>query len=253
MSTSAREVDLADFDPYSSEFQQNPYPWFDAMRQHSAVVVHEPSGLGFVTRHDLIVSILKDTGTFSSQFGATANDPSPASVADEIAIIKAKGWVRPATMLTVDPPDHTRYRATVARSFNARVIGALRPDVQRIVDEELDHVIGAGVIDANQVFSIPIPVRVIAHALNLDDNRVADIKRWSTATTSGIGARLSPETALSAARHTLELQHFLHDNLVDRQRHPQDDVLTRLVQSELALPDGGSRPLTIEELMEYIQ
>jgi cytochrome P450 len=254
MTTTAAPIDLSEFDPYGPVFQQNPYPWFDAMRDGAPVWVNPSSGLGFVTRYDLIIAMLKDTTTFSSAFGVTANEPPPPAAAAEIAEIKSKGWVRVPTMLTVDPPDHTRYRSTVARSFNARVIAALRPDIERIVDEELDHVIGAGVIDANTVFSTPIPVRVIVRALNLDTGSEADIKRWSDATTSGTGGRLSPEEAIVAARETVELQRFLHANLVERQHNPRDDVLTRLVQSELPLPDGeGTRPLTLEELMGIFQ
>lgn len=254
MTKTVASIDLADFDPYGHAFQQDPYPWFEAMRERAAVHVHETTGLGFVTRYDLVTAMLKDTTTFSSAFGVTANDPPPPEVAAEIAEIKSAGWVRVPTMLTVDPPDHTRYRATVARSFNARVIAELRPDVERIVDEELDHVIGAGVVDANSVFSVPIPVRVIVRALNLDPGSEADIKRWSDATTSGTGGRLSPEDAIVAARETIELQHYLHANLVERQQRPRDDVLTRLVQSELPLAEGdGTRPLTIEELMGIFQ
>ena len=86
-------------------------------------------------------------------------------------------------MLTVDPPDHTRYRATVARSFNARVIGALRPEITAIVDDELDLILGHGMVDVNARFSVGVPVRVIVRALNLDPGREADIKQWSDATT----------------------------------------------------------------------
>lgn len=254
--TGTAPIDLAELDPYGRAFQQNPYPWFDAMRAASPVHIDQRTGLGFVTRHDLVTAMLKDTATYSSAFGSTANEPPPPDAAEAIAAIKAQGWVRPPTMLTVDPPDHSRYRSTVARSFNARVIGALRPDVERIVDEELDHVIGAGVIDANTVFSTPIPVRVIVHALNLAPGNEADIKRWSDATTNGIGGKLSPEDAITSARETLELQRYLHANVVDRQTNPRDDVLTRLVQSELPVsddPSDGTRPMSIEELLGIFQ
>jgi cytochrome P450 len=253
-SISSASVDLSTFDRFGREFQQDPYPWLDAMRDSASVFIDPSSGLGFVTRFDLVSAMLKDTATYSSAFGVTANEPPAPAVAAEIAEIKSQGWVRVPTMLTIDPPDHTRYRATVARSFNARVIAELRPDVERIVDEELDRVIGVGAFDANKLFSTPIPVRVIVRALNLDPGHEADIKRWSDATTAGIGGQLPPEVAVWSARETVELQRYLHANLVERQQHPRDDLLTRLVQSELPLADGdGTRAMTIEELMGIFQ
>jgi cytochrome P450 len=247
-------AELVGFDPLGEAFQQNPYPFFEAMRAASPVWIDPATGLGFVTRHDLVARMLRDTQTFSSAMGATPNEPPPAEVADEVAAIKAQGWVRPPTMLTVDPPDHTRYRATVARSFNARVIGALRPEITAIVDDELDRILGQGVVDVNARFSVGVPVRVIVRALNLDSGREADIKQWSDATTAGIGSRLSNERAIAAARGTLEMQRYEHAELVDRQRCPRDnDLLTQLVNAEFPLPDGDNRALTMEELMGIFQ
>ncbi len=246
---------LVGFDPLGEVFQQDPYPFLEAMRVAAPVWVDPATGLGFVTRHDLVARMLRDTETFSSAIGATPNEPPPADVAEQVAAIKAQGWVRPPTMLTVDPPDHTRYRATVARSFNARVIGALRPEITAIVDDELDGILGRGVVDVNARFSVGVPVRVIVRALNLDPGHEADIKHWSDATTAGIGSRLSNERAIAAATGTLEMQRYEHAELVDRQRCPREnDLLTKLIGAEVPLPDGhGTRPLTIEELMGIFQ
>ena len=246
---------LVGFDPLGRAFQQNPYPVFEVMRAAAPVWIDPATGLGFVTRHDLVARMLRDTETFSSAIGATPNEPPPAEVAEQVAAIKAQGWVRPPTMLTVDPPDHTRYRATVARSFNARVIGALRPEITAIVDDELDLILGHGMVDVNARFSVGVPVRVIVRALNLDPGREADIKQWSDATTAGIGSRLSNERAIASAMGTLEMQRYEHAELVDRQRCPREnDLLTQLVGAEFPLADGnGSRPLTMEELMGIFQ
>ncbi len=252
--TTIAPVDLVGFDPLGHAFQQNPYPFFELMRAAAPVWIDPITRLGFVTRHDLVARMLRDTETFSSAMGATPNEPPPNEVADDVAAIKARGWVRPPTMLTVDPPDHTRYRSTVARSFNARVIGAMRPDIERIVDEELDHILGRGLVDVNALFSVGVPVRVIVRALNLDPGRESDIKHWSDATTAGIGSRLSNERAIESALGTLEMQRYEYAELVDRQRCPRDDVLTGLIAAQIPLADGSAtRPLEMEELMGIFQ
>lgn len=244
---------LDDFDPFRIDVQQNPFPYYAAMRETSPAWQLPGTDLHFITRYDLVSSMVRDTETFSSAFGATPNEPPAPHLAAELDAIKARGWVRPPTMLTVDPPDHTRYRNTVARSFNARSIAALRPIVEMIVDEELDRVIDAGVVDLRETFSRPVPVRVIIAALGLDPARQPDIGRWSDDSTASIGSRLTDERTIEAQHGILELQQYMHAELTERQRALRDDVVSKLVASELPLPDGTSRPLTMEELMGILQ
>ncbi len=60
-------------------------------------------------------------------------------------------------MLTVDPPDHTRYRGTVSKAFNARAIAVLRPAIEEIVEQEIDRFIDQGVVNFKTVFATPYP------------------------------------------------------------------------------------------------
>ena len=97
-------------------------------------------------------------------------------------------------------------------------------------------------------------MRVIVKALNLSPGHEADIKRWSDDTTASIGARLSDERLIEAQHGILGLQRFMHAELEERRRAPQDDIVTALVTAELPLPDEqGTRPLTMEELLGILQ
>ena len=100
-----------------------------------------------------------------------------------------------------------------------------------------------------------MPVQVIAHVLNLPEERGADIKRWSDDATSSIGADVSDARRLEAQRGMLELQHFMHEQFELRRHEPRDDILTTLVQSELPVDgdDGATRPLNEPELLGILQ
>ena len=111
---------LEGLDPFSHEFQQDPFPYYAAMRETSAAWNLPGTDLHFVTRYDLATTILRDTATFSSAYGATANEPPEPHLVERLEAIRRQGWDRPPTMLTVDPPDHTRYRQTVSKAFNAQ-------------------------------------------------------------------------------------------------------------------------------------
>jgi cytochrome P450 len=244
---------LDGLDPYGPAFQQNPFPYFNLMREASPAWHLPGSDLYFVTRFDLASSILKDTATFSSAFGATAAEPPKPHIAAQIDAIKSKGWSRPPTMLTVDPPDHTRYRGTVAKAFNARTIAALRPAIEQIVAEELDRFANERVVDFKDAFSTPVPVRVIMHALNLAPGHESDIKRWSDDSTAGIGRFLPDDRAIECAHGVVELQRYMHAEVTARQHDLCGDVISALLTAELPTPDGEGRALTIEELMGIFQ
>ena len=169
--------------------------------------------------------MLRDTATFSSRFGTPAEPPKP-HLAAQLKAIADQGWPRVSTLLTADPPEHTRYRSTVARAFNARRIAGFRGDIEAIVDAAIDGFIDQGHVNLQHALATPVPVQVIAHVLNLPKERGADIKRWSDDATSSIGADVSDERRLEAQRGMLELQHFMHEQFELRRREPRDDILT---------------------------
>ncbi|MFD3311145.1 cytochrome P450 [Streptomyces sp. NPDC058694] len=96
-----------------------PHAAYRVLRDHRPVAwqqEHEvlgwPAGPGFwaVTRHADVVRVLKDSGTYSSQLGATQiRDPDP----DDLPFIRRM-------MLNQDPPGHGRLRRLVSRAFTPR-------------------------------------------------------------------------------------------------------------------------------------
>jgi cytochrome P450 len=83
-----------------------------------------PQGLGYhlVLDHALVSAVLRDPATFSSSLGGTQiRDPASTTDLD---------YVR-RMMLNMDPPEHSRLRRMVAKSFTPRAVAALE---QRIAD-----------------------------------------------------------------------------------------------------------------------
>jgi cytochrome P450 len=239
-------VILDDIDPFSPAFQQDPFPYYDQMRQASPAFRFPGSDLYFLTRYETVAKVLRDTATFSSRFGSPAEPPKP-HLAAQLRAIAEQGWPRVSTLLTADPPEHTRYRSTVARAFNARTIAGFRDDIEAIVDATIDAFIDRGQVNVQHAIATPVPVQVIAHVLNLPKERGGDIKRWSDDATSSIGADVSDERRLQAQRGILELQQFMHDQFDQRRREPLDDILTTLLQTELPFDDAEGEPRTLNE------
>ena len=141
------DVDLRGFNPFDPQTLQCPFPHYAAMRAKDPV--HEVGGHGFylVTRYDLVLEVVRDPQTYSNQFGQTSM-PLPDDVRQRMIEVVAEGYPRVPTMLTADPPDHTRYRRLVTKAFTPKVISSLEPTIRddrdaphRLVDRRgLDRV-----------------------------------------------------------------------------------------------------------------
>src|SRR5829696_1465284 len=164
--TTAPDIDLDGFNPFDPATLQCPFPHYAAMR--AAEPVHEVGALGFwlVTRHDLVLEVVRDPETYSNQFGQTSM-PLPEEVRQRMLEVIAEGYPRVPTMLTADPPAHTRYRRLVTKAFTPKVITSLEPTIRSITTRLIDSWIDDGVIEFVQQFAVPLPVEVIAKALNV--------------------------------------------------------------------------------------
>jgi cytochrome P450 len=266
-----------EFDPRLDAVMQCPYPHYERLRREDPVhrmpgeLVGRPGETVFaVTRHDLATQVLLDWRTYSSRFGSPGAAP-PEHLRPQLLEIAAQGYRRPPTMLTADPPMHTRYRRLVAKAFSPRRVSQLEPAIGEICDDLVDQlatVPPGATVDLLPAFCVPIPTRTIAHALGVPQERYADFKRWADASVAAIGTQLDDEGWLAAARGVVELQQYFAAELEQRRVEPRDDLLTDLLRARLApeelaeagddvtVDDAGpvdGSPLTVEEMLSVVQ
>ncbi|MER7755918.1 cytochrome P450 [Kitasatospora sp. NPDC097643] len=128
------------------------------------------------------------------------------------------------SFLRLDDPEHARLRRMVTGDFLVKRVEAMRPDVQRIVDEALDRMT-AGVTGADLVtgFALPVPSLVICLLLGVpyeDRDRFQSLSR----------TLLSNESPLpEIARAQEELEDYLGSLAARKREQPGDDILSRLV------------------------
>ena len=118
-----------------------PYPALARLREHSPVVWAEevpvlgwPGGPGFwlVLRHADVQQVLTQPRLFSSWLGATQiRDPATPG---------ALGYVR-RMMLNMDPPEHSRLRRLLARSFTPRAVAQLEHRIRGYARTLCDRVL----------------------------------------------------------------------------------------------------------------
>ncbi|MGW2425651.1 cytochrome P450 [Streptomyces sp. NPDC001709] len=176
-----------------------------------------------LTRYEDVRTALTD-GRFSKQ-AATAPD------APRILPIHRGS----NSLVTMDPPDHTRLRRLVSGEFTGRRIEALRPSVERIAEELVDSMLLAEDrrADALDALALPLPIRVICELLGIPAEEQDEFRRWSdhilTLSPAGPGAAEAAAAAQSAAR---SLMGYLGKLLAAKRAAPGDDLLSRLVRAE---------------------
>jgi cytochrome P450 len=244
-------TDLAAFNPFDAATLQCPYPHYARMRDEAPVLHLEHLGMYLVTRHDLVLTIVRDPVLYSSKFGRPTM-PLNADDAAKVAAVIAEGYPRMATMLTTDPPEQTRYRGLVAKAFNPKTIAAMEPLIRSIVTDLIDAWGDRTEIEFVADFAVPLPVRVIATMLSQPPERWADIKRWSDASIAGIGTSISAETRMAAEAETNEFQRHFAAELDDRRATRRDDLLSNLVHATIDEPGVEARPLDMAEMLSII-
>jgi cytochrome P450 len=85
-----------------------------------------------------------------------------------------------ASLLGMDPPEHTRLRKLVASTFTARRMRMLRPQIAGIVDDLLDGLLAQPrPADLVSNFSLPLPIQVICQTLGVPASDQGKFHAWS--------------------------------------------------------------------------
>jgi cytochrome P450 len=182
--------------------------------------------------------------------------PLPAEDRRKLADVIAEGMPRVPTMLTADQPEHTRYRRMVAKAFHPAAIAELEPVIRRVAVASIDSWIDRGSIEFVRDFGVPLPVEVIAHALNVPDERMVDFKRWSDDSIAGIGTNIAIERRIEAERGVNEFQYYFAEQIELRRREPRNDLLTHLLDARIDHDDPDvtdTRPLDMPEMLSIVQ
>ena len=248
------------FDPFDPAFIACPFPTMATLRAECPVAhVVDGRGFWFVTRHDLVREAVTDTATFSSEVGSLSMmKPSPELLA-RIREVAPRIGNEVHTLLTLDPPGHTRNRRLVSRAFTPLAVRAYEPLARAVSRELIEAWRDGEVHDFVRGFAVPLPVRVIAAGLAVPDDRVDDFKRWSDAAVAPIGARLSDDEMVESAKGSFELRNFLVEQIERKRAEPGTDVVSTLVHARLTddetadLESGAARQLSVDEIVSIVR
>ena len=210
------------YNPLAPRTVQNPYPAYAELRARAPV--HRSRLLrGWVfTLHADVNAILSDHRRFSS-------DPRNGSVP-----VLRRAMLPPPeeyTMLTLDPPDHTRVRALASQAFTPNAVAALDPRMRGHLGTLLDGIADPSAFDLMESVARPLFLIVIAEMLGVPPEDRAPFASWSAR-----GARLLEPTigirewrAGRAACQAFDA--YFRRIIRQRRASPRDDMVSALVRA----------------------
>lgn len=185
---------------------------------------HPDSGRGFwsLTRYDDIAAATRDHETFSSAFGIQVmTDPED---------MERLGAIR--SMISTDPPRHTKLRGVVNRGFTPRMVARAEESVRRRACEIVDAIAPRGEIEFVSEVAAVLPVAIICDMMGVpepDRPRLLDLTNRLLAG----GDREYGGTKATLLEAGAELREYGLWLGRSRLEHPQEDITTTLVHAEV--------------------
>ena len=139
-------------------------------------------------------------------------------------------WTLNRYMNFQDPPDHTRFRRLISKSFTPRSISAMEPKIEALVSRLLDEVTKKERFNLVDDFSFQLPSLVICELLGMPIEKQEDLKRWADGLAGFIAsAQVTTEKAKFAETVALEAQEYLKQLFEEIRKNPGENLLSRVL------------------------
>jgi cytochrome P450 len=236
------EAQRASAKPRDPAFYQNPYALYSALHRRTPTFLWEDYGHWCFTGFKEVNALLRD-----KRFGRQIL---------HVATREELGWAPPKqhtqafdqtekySLLTLEPPAHTRLRGLVNRAFVSRHVEALRSRIERLANEIIDRLEPEGGAELIKAFAAPIPAVVIAEMIGLPAEMAPQLLNWSNRMVQMYMYGVTHEVELDANQASEDFMAYLRGVIAERRAAPKEDLLTHMLTAEV---DG--QKLTEEEVV----
>lgn len=235
------------FDPADVAFVADPYPTLNEIRESSPIWWSDRFDAWMVTRFDDVATSLRDrrmgrayTHRFThEEFGQPEPDPRWSSFHEH------DRW----SLLSIEPPDHTRLRRLVQRVFTPRAISSLRERVVTFSADLLDDcsqiaASGDGTFDLISDYAQPFSVAVICSMLGVPHEDARRLLDWSHDIVKMYEVAGDDDSKVRADAAAGEYITYTRDLIARKRAVPDDLLLSQLI----AVTDDGDT-LTDDEII----
>lgn len=245
------QIDLVSPELYAT--RGYPYEDWATLRREAPVYWYDRPGVApfwSITKYDDIQRISRDPETFiSSQrlVVRVAGSGDGGANAPELTV---------PNLISMDPPEHGRYRSATNRRFSPRGMRLLEDRIDEIaevvIDDAAAHLINQLTDRREAEFvrdvAAKMPMAAICELLGVGRDSWEDIFRW---TNEFIGAEDPEYQQGRTRRETWQdgmrgLMGYFTEHIARKRREPDQSVMTTLVQAEI---DG--KPMEDKDILSY--
>jgi cytochrome P450 len=224
--------------------QRCPFQLIARLQQEAPVYQDPVSGFFVISRYDDIVHVSQHPELFSNTTTVIV-DRKDSPVANEVITrYRERGFLPMHTLVTNDPPSHSRYRSLVDKVFTATFIRNLEPHIVELTDGIIDEFAPAGAAELLGEFAVKLPMYVITEQLGMPRSDWKIFKLWSDLTIEGINPTLAAERELQITDQLIEMQQYLWRRAQEYVANPAPTLLSTLAHSQVE-----GRPLEPRELI----
>jgi cytochrome P450 len=213
-----------------------PVSWHPQLETPGLAKKDLEAGFWAVTQHADVSFVSRRPDLFSSAIGRVSLRPAPFSVI--------------GNMLVLDPPTHSAYRRIVSGAFTAGAVRKVEPRIGRWARQIVRQAIWQREFDFVSTVAAKIPARPLAIILGLPASEHDQFVIAADAY-AGAGVSASVANGVGVAEFFEQQSYYLRELCLAmsayRREHPAGDIMTRLVQGEVA-----GRRLTDDEIFSTV-
>lgn len=238
MSNKQHEFETYDFFR-SDRFVNDPYSYFDYLREQSPVLREPHQGIFMVTGYDEAIEIYNDPDRFSSCMSTTgpfAGCPIPLEGHENEDISGLIEAYRDQTAFsdqlpTMDPPEHTKHRALLMALITPKRLKENEEFMWKLADQQIDTFLSQGECEFMAAFAQPFAVLVVSDLLGVPaEDRIKFRQQLIRQEQEGAG--IGGVEDREAHHSPLEWLYSTFSTYIeDRRLNPREDVLSGLAKA----------------------
>jgi cytochrome P450 len=215
-----------EYDPTRPDFQENPFPVFQKLRDEHPAYYNERLRFWALSRHDDVMRAASDWELFGNSVSLY-----PESEQEPTELMPR--WMMDFGLFYMDPPRHDRLRALVSKAFTPKRVAALEPVVRGLARDLLGRVAEFGRCEIVHDFAAPLATQVIGALLGVPTEDRWQFRLWAEKIEQR-DPTIPVEVAEKEQLETVDaIRAYMRILVAERRTRPQDDLLSALIGAEV--------------------
>ena len=230
------------FDPNAPEFDVDPFPTYQYMRENVPVYWWPEAQGWVVTRYHDVMTLLR-----AKRFSVEVKDwehgpreqPDEQLTTHQVLAKHGLFWMPSA--------DHRRVRKVLGPLFTPRAVEGTKAEYQYVVDDVLSALAGRETVDLVTDFTAPYPLRAITHLLGIPRHRQEEFIQFGSAVIDAFYPVISPEALRQQMEFLPQGVAMLEQMMEERRKSSSRDWFSQFIHAE----EQGER-LTPQEVISMV-